>query len=118
MRLLFATLRLGRCRVDSRPVSDGMSGFGDFLGLRRGCSFPDRLSFLILRVLHHIFCDSLKLKKAFLLISALLPWTLDKGSISWCISLSSENLLKNVEEDYFTALQVPLLQYEMAGQIM
>ncbi|GJN39357.1 hypothetical protein PR202_gb28469 [Eleusine coracana subsp. coracana] len=37
--------------------------------------------------------------------AALLPWPLDKGSISWCISLSSDNLLKNVEEDYFTALQ-------------
>ncbi|WVZ78492.1 hypothetical protein U9M48_026195, partial [Paspalum notatum var. saurae] len=35
----------------------------------------------------------------------LLPWPLDKGSISWCISLSSDNLLKNVEEDYFAALQ-------------
>nr|CAB3471437.1 unnamed protein product [Digitaria exilis] len=37
--------------------------------------------------------------------AALLPWPLDKGSISWCISLSSDNLLKNVEEDYFVALQ-------------
>jgi len=37
--------------------------------------------------------------------AALLPWPLDKGSISWCISLSSDNLLKNVEEDYFAALQ-------------
>jgi magnesium transporter len=37
----------------------------------------------------------------------LLPWPLDKGSRSWCINLSSESLLKNVEEDYFTALQSP-----------
>ncbi|XP_062234086.1 probable magnesium transporter NIPA6 isoform X2 [Phragmites australis] len=37
--------------------------------------------------------------------AALLAWPLDKGSISWCISLSSDNLLKNVEEDYFAALQ-------------
>jgi hypothetical protein len=35
LRLLFATLRLGRCRVGSRsrPVSDGRPGFGDFLNL-------------------------------------------------------------------------------------
>ena len=46
-----------------------------------------------------------ELSKTFPLISALLPWPLDKGSISWCISLSSDNLLKNVEEDYFAALQ-------------
>ncbi|OEL25932.1 putative magnesium transporter NIPA6 [Dichanthelium oligosanthes] len=46
-----------------------------------------------------------ELSKTFPLISALLPWPLDKGSISWCISLSSDNLLKNVEEDYFAPLQ-------------
>jgi hypothetical protein len=46
-----------------------------------------------------------ELSKTFPLTSALLPWPLDKGSISWCISLSSDNLLKNVEEDYFAALQ-------------
>jgi hypothetical protein len=37
--------------------------------------------------------------------SAALPWPLDRGSISWCISLGSDNLLKNVNEDYFAALQ-------------
>jgi hypothetical protein len=47
----------------------------------------------------------LGLSETFVLISALLPWPLDKGSISWCISLSSDNLLNNVEEDYFAALQ-------------
>lgn len=37
--------------------------------------------------------------------SAALPWPLDRGPISWYISLGSDNLLKNVEEDYFAALQ-------------
>jgi hypothetical protein len=86
---------VGNC---SQPVSDERLQFRDFLGL---CET------FILVLYHILFCDSLKLKKAFLLISALLPWPLDKGSRSWCINLSSENLLKNVEEDYFTALQSP-----------
>ncbi|KAF0902126.1 hypothetical protein E2562_014380 [Oryza meyeriana var. granulata] len=49
--------------------------------------------------------------------SAALPWPLDRGSISWYISLGSDSLLKNVNEDYFAALQRDFLYNALSPKV-